>query len=276
MKTKTKAPISFFGSDAGVARELASFLDHCRHVTIPFFGGGSILPHLRAKAIVANDIHAAAINFYRVLSGREGSYARAELIRACEHTLSHPDELRLAAMTQHPDAAYQPHQKAWGFWAMSWIARKGKTGTRAAVGMPSVRWTANGGSNATRLRAAADDLEAWAAEFARCDWMQKDFRELLPKAADDPSCGIYVDAPWPNGGEIYLHPFTTKDHRDLAEQLARFERTTVVVRYGDDPLIRELYGADRWNIHEAEARTQSNKMRPELWIVSNPLRVKNE
>lgn len=60
---KTKSALSYFGSDSEVASELAGMLDHCRHVTIPFVGGASILPHLKARAIVANDMNGLAINF---------------------------------------------------------------------------------------------------------------------------------------------------------------------------------------------------------------------
>lgn len=64
---KTKSALSYFGSDSEVAAELAAMLDHCKHVTIPFVGGGSIIPYLKARAIVANDLHDLAINFYRVI-----------------------------------------------------------------------------------------------------------------------------------------------------------------------------------------------------------------
>ena len=69
MKMKTKSALSYFGSDSEVASELAAMLNHCRHVTIPFCGGMSILPNLAARAIVANDLNDLAVNFYRVASG---------------------------------------------------------------------------------------------------------------------------------------------------------------------------------------------------------------
>ena len=52
---KTKSALSYFGSDSEVAASLAALLDGCKHVTIPFVGGASIIPHLQARAIVAND-----------------------------------------------------------------------------------------------------------------------------------------------------------------------------------------------------------------------------
>lgn len=262
---KTKSALSYFGSDSEVAAELAAMLDHCKHVTIPFVGGASILPHLKARAIVANDLHGLAINFYRVASGCFGEEAKQYLFARCQHTLSHPAELeaaRVALDYEHTDV----RDRAWAFWALCWIGRKGKGGTKNQGGMPSVRWTANGGTNASRVRAAADDLPAWAKHFERCEWLSLCFREILPKAADQPGCGIYVDAPWVDAGKLYLHSFIEKDHRQLELLLRRFERTTVVVRYGDAPLVRELY--EGWTIIEASSRDQCNAVKGELWITN--------
>lgn len=270
---KTKSALSFFGSDSEVAGELAALLDHCNHVTIPFVGGASILPHLKARAIVANDLHAAAINFYRVLSGHAGEDCRLALIQKCTHTLSHPAELvaaQLELMADQPSFQYMPARQAWAFWAMCWIGRKGKGGTKHMGGMPSVRRTAQGGTNASRLRAAANDLHAWAEHFERCEWECLDFRELIPKVADRPRCGIYCDPPWFGAGENYLHPFVVQDHVDLRNALSRFDYTTVLVRYGDCHEVRQLY--DGWHIIEASSRTQSNAVKGELWILNQPPR----
>lgn len=264
---KTKSALSYFGSDSEVAPQLASMLDHCKHVTIPFVGGASILPHLKARAIVANDLNNLAINFYRVLSGAiHGRIVARTLIDRCQHTLSHPGEMQLA---QHilRSGTNDDLDLAWAYWAQCWIGRKGKGGTKSPAGMPSVRRTPTGGTNASRIRAAADDLEEWAKHFERCEWESVCFRKLLPKVADNETCGIYVDAPWVGAGDVYLHPFGEKDHRDLCSLLTRFHLTTVVIRYGDATLIRELY-AD-WNIIEASSRDQCNAVKGELWITNS-------
>jgi site-specific DNA-adenine methylase len=269
---KTKSALSYFGSDSEVAPQLAALLDHCKHITIPFVGGASILPHLTARAIVCNDLHAAAITFYKVASGVWGD--RDDLIRQCQHTLSHPQELEDAGEVLRNKPGYTSTDKAWAFWAACWLGRKGKGGTRHMGGMPSVRRTANGGTNASRVRAAANDLEAWAKEFERCEWEQVCFRELLPKVADQPDCGVYCDPPWPGAGRDYLHTFTEQDHRDLAALLSRFEHSTVVVRYGDDPLLRSLYRIEEgWHWIDASSRTQANKVRGEVWITNRKPKI---
>lgn len=135
---KTKSALSYFGSDSEVAAELAAMLDHCKHVTIPFVGGASILPHLKARAIVANDKHDLAINFYRMLS----SGHQKTLIGMCEKTLSHPAEITLAESLLESGLGPDKLVQAWAFWAVCWIGRKGKGGTKHQGGMPSIRRTA--------------------------------------------------------------------------------------------------------------------------------------
>jgi site-specific DNA-adenine methylase len=266
MKTmKTKSALSYFGSDSEVAEALSGMLDHCKHVTIPFVGGAAILPHLKARAIVANDLNGLAINFYRVMSGWYGNAMKEELIQRCQTTLSHPDNMELAE--QQLELNVNDHiELAWSYWAACWIGRKGKGGTKFVGGMPSVRRTANGGTNASRIIAAANDLPAWAKHFERCEWESVCFRELLPKVADNPECGIYCDPPWVGAGRDYLHSFTEQDHRDLFDKLNLFECATIVVRYGDSPLIRDLY--KNWNIIEANSRTQANSDCDEIWLLS--------
>ncbi len=259
IKMKTKSALPWFGSDSEVAPQLAAMLDHCKHVTIPFCGGLAILPHLKARAIVANDKHEHAINFYKVAYNMSES-----LIPMCERTLSHPSELRLATKELCNDES--PLVRAWAFWCICWLGRKGKGGTKSQSGMPSIRRTASGGTNASRVRAAADDLTLWAKEFERCEWECRDFRDQLACVADDESCGIYADPPWDGPGESYTHSFGRIDHIDLRDGLSRFKNTTVLVRYGDTSFIRELY--KDWDIVDAESRDQTNTITGELWIMN--------
>lgn len=270
---KTKSALSYFGSDSEVASELAAMLDDCKHVTIPFCGGLSILPNLKARAVVANDLHLQVINFYRFASGRFGEVAQRLLFEKCQSTLSHPEEIELAKIYCDRSDTRDGVGQAWAFWALCWIGRKGKGGTAHSGGMPSVRRTATGGMNASRIRAAADDLPEWARHFERCEWESVDFRRLLPKVSDSVGCGVYCDPPWKGLGDVYLHPFNDQDHIDLADCLNRFKETTVVVRYGEHPMIRYLYSDPRWTIIDASSRTQTNEVKGEIWI-TNQKKVK--
>lgn len=262
---KTKSALPWFGSDASVAKELACLLSKCKHVTIPFAGGLGILPYLNASHVVANDLHSAAINFYRVASGEYGGSAQADLLFRCRGTLSHPEELATAQrMLANPDNDFC--ERAWAFWAICWIGRKGKGGTKHQGGAVSIRRTASGGSNASRLESAAADLYEWAGQFRRCEFECVDFRNCLGSVADKPDCGIYCDPPWFGAGRNYLHTFTDQDHYDLAMCLQRFQHAAIVVRYGDAPLIRNFYPPSEWDLIRASSRSQSNADIDEVWI----------
>ena len=264
---KTKSVLPWFGSDASVAANLGVLLDGCNHVTIPFAGGMSILPHLKAKAIVANDLHRNAICFYQSLSGRYGEKVVCDLVSICEHTLSHPEEMEQSENILNDHGA-SVLLKAWAFWAQCWIGRKGKGGTKHQGGKPSVRRTANGGNNATRIKSAAADLKAWAEEFRRCEFTCEDFGECLRKVSDKPKCGVYCDPPWFGAGRNYLHEFSPEDHRDLASVLSSLKNSPIVIRYGDCGEVRHLYRDPSWTITEATSRTQANKNLGEIWITN--------
>lgn len=281
-KLRTKSALSWAGSDSEVAEQLAALLDDCLHVTIPFCGGLSILPHLKARTVVCNDLHRLAINFYRYASGVCGTGRQQQLIDRCKQTLSHPAELEEAYKILSIEQGMSPKQtgtymEAWAFWATCWLARKGLGGTKSQekLQQPSIRRTAEGGNNASRLQTVIEDLELWVEHFKRCEFECLDYKDQLQKVADKPRCGIYVDAPWVGAGSMYLHSFSAskadkggEHHKQLRDELSRFKHTRVVVRYDDDQLIRLLYKAPHWIVQEAESRDRCNAMKPELWITN--------
>ncbi len=226
-KVKTKSLIPYFGSDAVIAKDLASIFDRCSNVTIPFIGGASILQHLQAGTIACSDIHGYLINFYQVAKGVFGSEAKQSLIDRCRVTLLHPIDLRHAQSILEESDGYAPDIVAWAFWTLFKVARKGLAGTTHEAKKTSVRRTAACGNNASRFNSAADDLVAWADEFKRCEFESRSFRDQLPKVTDSRGVGVYVEPPWLLEGGIYEHSFNETDHRDLAKQLGRFEQATI-------------------------------------------------
>lgn len=57
--------------------------------------------------------------------------------------------------------------------------------------------------------------------------------------------------------------------RELAENLSQYRHSRVVVRYGDHPLIRELYPEPEWTWHLMDGRNQGNNAVREALIVRN-------
>ena len=176
----------------------------------------------------------------------------------CETTLSHPYEMDFA-QSVIDNAIFEPCWKvAWAYWALCWVGRKGKGGTKTVgTGNASIRRSGAGGNNASRIMSAAGDLTAWSNEIQRCEFEAGCFRDTLPKGRDTKSNGYYIDAPWVTAGKSYLHSFTETDHRDLKAELERFQNATVVIRYDYHELIRELYSDPRWQWTLRESRTQA-------------------
>lgn len=78
-------------------------------------------------------------------------------------------------------------------------------------------------------------------------------------------CGV----PFAGGCPELPHIRTAAEQQArLAEALAKFARTRVVVRYGDHPLIRDLYPEPRWTWLEQRGRNQRNGEIAEVLIVN--------
>ena len=276
-KLKTKSPISWFGADSSVALDIANLYpeDQVHHMTIPFAGGLSILPHLGfCRGILANDIHQDAIRFYQTIKDETKRY---HVAKACAESLSHPAELEQAKRDLELTRAIETYSlyppdsinivHAISFWKLSWLGRKGSLGSSGEDKISlSFRRTAEGGANASRIESAAEDIERWGQLFKRLDLTSEDFRKTLEKAHDKPTCAIYCDPPFFEVGK-YKHGFTEQDHKDLQSALSRFEHSPIVVRYGDHDFIRDLYAG--WDYQDAESRNQSNKMKGEVWFTRN-------
>lgn len=276
MSTTTKArrkqsrALPWFGADTMVCEQYAALLADCRHITVPFCGGLSVVSHLSETAgeIVCNDKHHHAINLYAVLSN---SIARSQFLLALEHM---PFSQRLLEQAQDICKRLEPREwpdvdLAVQYFVTCWMGRSGKAGTKSEFnGGLAMRWDAGGGSSPLRFQTAVRSIkEVWGPICERCSFVCMDWPDVLAKVKDDPKCGVYVDPPWIAAGRDYKHTFTDEEHQDLMMDLGGYHSTKVVIRYGDDPLIRKIYSGD-WNIREINSRDQANSGVKELCITN--------
>lgn len=240
-------------------------------IGVPFAGGMSEVPELKARGILVNDLHRDIINLARCARHEA---ARKWLAASAEELIFHPDELAAAqqfCLTAPAPAASCPFdaERALQYFVTIWMGRSSKPGTKDEFkGGLAVRFTASGGGSNVRYRSAIESLEAFGQVLKDCEFSTLDFRQFLTDSHDRRGHALYSDAPWPGDGKQYRHPFTEQDQRDLAKELQRFKLTRVVVRFGDHPLIRELYPEDRWNWVMLESRTQANKSKAEALIIN--------
>lgn len=276
---KVTALAPWFGSNRSLAHRVGELLDGCKWVGVPFAGGMSELLHITAPTVLVSDLHRHVLNLAAVVANELDC---PRLVRMLDALPYHPDVLAAAqARCAEREAAADadwfgggpqplPCDLLWArdYFVSAWMSRNGSAGTRGEFAAPlSVRWCAGGGDSAQRFRSATDSLAAWSAVMRRCTFVRCDVFKFVPDAPDLPRHGLYLDPPFPDAGDGYKHGFTTEDQRRLSRLLARFERTRVVVRYYDHPLIRELYAGWHWE-HPEGGKTQTNQAAPEVLLTN--------
>ena len=274
---KIKSLVPWFGGNRMLAEHVGNQLGPLEWVGIPFFGSGPELLHIRARSVVANDLHRHVINLARAINC---PMTRPHLLRALKATLFHPDELGDA---QKWCKEHQPHpgapdlHAAYCYFISQWMGRSGKAGTKGEFnGAIPVRWSASGGGSAVRFQSAVRSISAWGQALRRVEFVTLDAIEFLDKCVDNERHGVYCDPPFPDAGEEYKHAIDEAYHRKLAIKLTSFEATRVVCRFYDHPLIRELYREDdirAWSWLRLKGRKGTNEEAPEVLIVNGPLRA---
>lgn len=259
----------WFGCNRENASTPGQLLAGCKWIGIPFAGGMPEVPHFKASTIVVNDIHWQVVNMAEVTAH---PILGPKFYRHLRRIDFHPKTLDHAQLACRGKWATGPEttpclEAAIDYFIAVWMGRSAMAGkAKEFSGNLSVRWASGGGDSALRFHNAVRGLPAWRRAMRKCSFSCLDFRKFLAMVKDLIDSGIYCDPPWVEEGD-YKHGFAEKDHRDLARLLNAFERTQVVLRYGDHPLIRELYPADRWEWIETESRTSGNNAKAEVLIV---------
>ena len=240
MKISAIAP--WYGGKRTLAPTIVGELGAHRAYWEPFCGSMAVL---LAKPIAShehvNDLHCDLINLASVI--RDGQLG-PQFYRRLRRTLM--DEEIYAEgqrkLAEDADAEQIPDlERAYWYFVVSWMGINGIVGTARTKNSFAIRWTPGGGHNSTRYGSAIDSIPAWRRRMRRVTILQRDGFEILSNVADAEGCVIYVDSPYLAKGDRYLHDFDDGDHERLAELLARFQKTRVVVSYYDDPRLDELY-----------------------------------
>lgn len=129
------------------------------------------------------------------------------------------------------------------FLLVSWQGPSGLAGTTRKPRF-AVRNTTSGGTVAARWKAVADSIPEWHERLRNVEFRSRDAFELLPQVPNRDGTVVYCDPPYLAETRTpgrYAHDFTEADHERLAEELARFTKTKVVVSYYDSPRLDELY-----------------------------------
>lgn len=283
---KISALAPWFGSNRMLGPTVGAALGKLEWCGVPFCGGLAEIPHIQARTIVRNDLHSHVINLARVTAHPiEGPWLWRRLRRLAFHPKTlEESQRRILANEKTPPTFFTVNpggididgwnritriQLAEDYFVCCWMGRSGKAGTEDEFkGNIAFRWEAGGGDSVVRFRNAIDGLREWRKILARCTFDCRDAFEFLDKCKDQEGHGLYVDPPWPDDGDGYTHKFTTADHHRLRDKLSMYGKTRVVIRYGDHPLIRDLYTGCPWHWLEQDGRTAANKKKAEVLITN--------
>lgn len=271
---KVTAVAPWYGSNRMLADRVGEALAGCKWVGVPFAGGMSELARIKARTILVSDLHRHVINLARVIADPKGVAVLRDKVDA---VALHPDALAAAQercrLRENGDWVGPDDEVDWAadYFVTAWMARNGAAGTdREFDAGISVRYHSEGGDSAVRFRNAASSLVEWSTLMRRCTFVVSDVFEFLAKCHDRPDNGLYLDPPFPGPGDKYRHKFGPDQHRRLADALlAEFDRTRVVCRFYDTPLVRELYPEPAWTWTLLTGRKATNELAAEALIVRN-------
>jgi DNA adenine methylase len=231
--------LPYFGGKRTLAPEIVQELGPHKAYWEPFCGSLAVLfAKEPCSHETVNDLNGNVVNLAMVVAcPQRGPDLFQRLLHTtfCEHLFNRCRE-RLAQ-----DEEVCPEDRAYCFFVESWMARNGVAGTRSANAAFCVRFTSNGGDPAMRFRNAVDSIPEWHKRLRNAWILNRNAFELIERIEDKAGTVIYADPPYIEKGASYLHDFADDDHVRLAELLARFRETRVVVSYYDHPQLDSLY-----------------------------------
>jgi len=272
MTKPISALLPYFGADRMVAQQISDAIGPVRWLGIPCGGGMSILKCVKASSIVVGDKHRMVINLARAVADEQ---IRTELIAWLADTPFHPDSLARAqcycqARIDGPPSDADPDiELAYQYFIAAWMGRSGMAGTEDEFkGKIATRWTSSGGDSNTRFRSAAAALEEFAVVMQRCNFVVCDIFDFLANVRDEKKHALYIDVPWPGDGASYRHKFSTSQQDQLAEAVAKYHKTRVVLRFGVHPETEQRYPKELWTRLPVTSRTQGNNDKAEMLLTN--------
>lgn len=278
---KIGALTQWYGSNRekteAAGRELGK-LDWCG---VPFMGGLPELRLIQARSGVAADLHRHMVNLARVvrdpdLCAQAGAlldltpFHEAEY-RDCQERCRDREKPRFVLSDEASTIAPPDVRWAVDYFISSWMGPGGSSGkSQEFTRYFSSRWSSSGGASVTRFRSAVESLLGWSRVLSRWEFRVMDAFAFINEVDDTEGHGLYCDPPWPKLGIEYKCRFSDEDQAKLEKKLRGFSKTRVVVRFGDHPLIRELYQPPHWRWVEFSTRNQANNEVAEVLIVNGP------
>ena len=273
----------WFGSKRNLAPAIVEELGPHSCYWEPFCGSMAVLLFKQpCSQETVNDLHGDLINLGRVIQDDclgPKLYRRLRRFFACREFMEEAAE-RFRSRDNGIADKVPDLERAFDYFASSWLGRNGVAGTSSYNQCFSRRFTKNGGHSGTRFNSAVDSIPAWRRRMRSVTILSEDAIGLLERIEDAPGLAIYCDPPYlldTRGSARYVHEFSIDDHVRLAEACRRFSRARVVVSYYDHPDLEQLYPG--WIQRKIEvskamasqgARTANDVRATEVLILNGP------
>jgi len=244
---KIKAILPYFGGKRKLAGRIVEALGPHKSYFEPFCGSMAVLfAKEPCEMETVNDLHADLINLARVVSDEElGFKLYDKLARTlyCEQLFRDAKERWLSAppLNGSPDI-----ERAYDYFVASWMGLNGVSGTERYNYQFALRWCRGGGQGARRWQSVISSMPAWHKRLRNVVIINRDAFIVIDNIKDDSDTAVYIDPPYFDKSDKYVHDFKNSDHTRLAGALGRFRKAKVVVSYYDCEQVRTLY--EGWGI----------------------------
>lgn len=241
--TKLTQPLKWPGGKAYLASRIVDLMPPHLHYVEPYFGGGSVLlardpddtrfwlpPH-KGVSEVANDIHGALMNFWRVL---KNPALFGMMLRQLQTTPMSKDEWTRASQSK-TSIMDNPVFAAVDFFVNARQSRAGGMKGFTSITRNRTRRQMNG--NVSEWLGAVDGLPDIHARLRRVLIENMPAVDLI-KREDTPGTLIYADPPYPHESrtskDLYAHEMNTEDHEHLARVLNGIQGKAMLSGYRCD------------------------------------------
>lgn len=231
---KIKAVLPYFGGKRNLACKIVEILGPHKVYWEPFCGSMAVLmakPTCEMETV--NDLHGDLINLAKVIQDKEMGF---ELYDKLSRTLYAEQFFRESKERWIGETNGQPDiDRAHNFFVVSWMGLNGVSGTARSKYQFALRWCRGGGQGARRWRSVVESMPAWHKRLQNVVILRRDAFELIENIKDTKDTAVYLDPPYFDKSDKYVHDFTADQHEQLAQSLRRFSKARVVVSYYDDP-----------------------------------------
>lgn len=257
-----KTPISYYGGQQNMLKEILPLIPPHHLYNEPFAGGAVLLfAKPPAEINVINDLNGEIVNFYRT------AVADFEaLSQEVGKTLHSREQMHVAKFIyNHPDY-FSNVQRAWAVWAMSKLCfssdftgsfslcRKGKSQTVQSIGRGKNNFTS-----------------ALKSLLEQCTIEQDDALNII-RQYDSEGAFHYLAPPYVNCNMgHYENMFGEENLRQLLDTVSEIKGKFMLTMYPND-LIRQYAESQNWTIHRIDrtvTAANTKRRKQEEWMVVN-------